>query len=87
MQLTQKHRQYWRKNLKLTAVLTAIWFIATFAMAWFARELATITVFGWPLSFYMAAQGSMIIYVFIVWWYARKMRSLDEQFGVAQSED
>jgi putative solute:sodium symporter small subunit len=87
MQLTEKHREYWRKNLNLTMVLLAIWFVSTFVMAFFARELATINFFGWPLSFYMAAQGSLIIYVVIIWIYARSMKRLDEEFGVAEGDE
>jgi putative solute:sodium symporter small subunit len=87
MQLTQRHVEYWKRNLNLTIVLMAIWFIFTFVMAWFAIPLADITFFGWPLSFYMAAQGSLIIYVAIIWFYARKMRALDEEYGVAEAQD
>ena len=66
MQLTETHRHYWRKNLALTAILLAIWFVVTYVMAWFARPLAEITFFGWPLSFYMAAQGSLIVYIILI---------------------
>jgi putative solute:sodium symporter small subunit len=87
MQLTEKHREYWRKNLNLTMVLLAIWFVSTFVMGYFARELATINFFGWPLSFYMAAQGSLIIYVIIILIYARSMKRLDEQYGVSEGDE
>lgn len=87
MQLTERHREYWRRNLRLTSVLLAIWFLVTFVMAFFARELAAINFFGWPFSFYMAAQGSLIIYVVIIWYYARAMRKLDEEYGVAEGDE
>ncbi len=87
MQLTERHHEYWRKNLRLTSVLLAIWFVVTFVMAFFARELATINFFGWPFSFYMAAQGSLIVYVVIIWYYARAMRKLDEEYGVAEGDE
>lgn len=87
MQLTEKHREYWRRNLNLTIVLLAIWFVVTFVMAYFARPLAEINFFGWPLSFYMGAQGSLIVYVVIIWYYARKMRQLDIEYGVEEGED
>jgi putative solute:sodium symporter small subunit len=86
MQLTELHRSYWQKNLRITAVLLTIWFVATFVMAFFARELATINFFGWPLSFYMAAQGSLIIYVCIIGYYAVYMRKLDVEHGVDEGE-
>lgn len=87
MQLTEKHKEYWRRNLNLTLILTLIWFVVTFVMGYFARELATINFFGWPLSFYMGAQGSLIIYIVIIWIYAKKMRQLDIEYGVHEGED
>jgi putative solute:sodium symporter small subunit len=87
MQLTEKHEEYWRRNLRLTAVLLFIWFVVTYVMAYFAIPLAEINFFGWPLSFYMAAQGSLIIYVVIIYVYAKKMRKLDLEYGVEEGED
>ena len=86
MQLTEKHRQYWSRNLKITAVLLFIWFLVTFVMGYFAIPLAEINFFGWPLSFYMAAQGSLIIYVAILYYYAKKMRRLDVEYGVDEGD-
>jgi putative solute:sodium symporter small subunit len=86
LQLTEKHREYWRRNMNLTLVLLAIWFVVTFVMAYFAIPLAEINFFGWPLSFYMAAQGSLIIYVVVIWFYARKMHQFDEEYGVDEGE-
>jgi putative solute:sodium symporter small subunit len=86
MQLTAKHKEYWSRNLRLTAVLLFIWFVATYVMAWYAIPLAEINFFGWPLSFYMAAQGSLIIYVLIIWYYARSMRKLDLEYGVDEGD-
>lgn len=86
MQQNQKHREYWRRNLQITAVLLAIWFVVTYVMAYFAIPLAEINFFGWPLSFYMAAQGSLIIYVIIIWVYARYMRKLDLEYGVDEGD-
>jgi len=85
MQLSGKHKEYWRRNLTLTAVLLAIWFIATFVLSWFARELNDIVLIG-PLGFYMGAQGSLIIFVIIIWYYARRMGQLDEEYGVQEGD-
>ncbi len=87
MQQTQKHRDYWQRNLKITAILLGIWFVVTYVMAWFAIPLAEINFFGWPLSFYMAAQGSLIVYVAIIWFYARYMRKLDLEYGVDEGDE
>ena len=86
MQLTAKHEEYWRRNLVVTAVLMAIWFVVTFVEAWYARELNGFTFLGFPLGFYMSAQGSLIIYVIIIWFYARYMNKLDIEYGVDEAE-
>ena len=85
MQVTEKHKQYWSINLRITGLLLAIWFVATFVVIWYARELNEITILG-PLGFYMAAQGSLIIYVAITWFYARTMNSLDKEYGVHEGD-
>ena len=86
IQITEKHKEYWQRNLRLTGVLLFIWFATTFILSYFARELSGIVIFGWPLSFYMAAQGSLIIYVAIIWYYARAMGKLDDEYGVAEGD-
>lgn len=86
MQLTDKHQEYWSKNLRLTAILLAIWFVAAFVGSWYARELNEIVIMGFPLGFYMGAQGSLIIFVLIIWYYARSMNKLDKEYGVHEGE-
>jgi putative solute:sodium symporter small subunit len=87
MELTAKHQEYWHKNLVVTAILLTIWFIATFVEGWYARELNSITFLGFPLGFYMSAQGSLIIYVAIIWYYQFHMNKLDIEYGVEEGED
>ena len=87
MELSAKHEEYWRKNLIITAILMVIWFFATFVEGWFARDLNNITFLGFPLGFYMSAQGSLIIYVLIIWFYARYMNKLDIEYNVDEGED
>lgn len=82
MPLTQKQEAYWHRNLAVSAILLAIWFVVTFVASFFARELNEFTVLGFPLGFYMAAQGSLIIYVIIVGYYAYYMNRLDREYGV-----
>ncbi len=87
MELSAKHQEYWRKNLVITAILMVIWFVATFVEGWYARELNEINFLGFPLGFYMSAQGSLIIYVVIIGIYARYMNKLDHEYGVQEGED
>jgi putative solute:sodium symporter small subunit len=73
---------YWRQTRQLTAGLFVIWVLITFVMNWFARELNEIVIFGFPLGFYMGAQGILIIYLLIIWFYNRRMRALDEEYRI-----
>jgi putative solute:sodium symporter small subunit len=85
MTLTERQREYWRKNLRITAVLMVIWFLVTFGVGYFARDL-NFTFFGWPFSFWVGGQGALIVYVLMIWYYARTMNRLDQEFGVAEGE-
>lgn len=73
---------YWRRTRRLTAGLFLIWVLVTFVMNWYARELNEIVIFGFPLGFYMGAQGILLIYLLIIWIYNRRMRALDDAFGI-----
>ena len=55
-------------------------------MSYFARDL-DFSFFGWPFSFWMGAQGSLIIYVAIIWFYARYMNKLDIEHGVDEAQE
>jgi putative solute:sodium symporter small subunit len=85
MQLTEKHREYWRKNVNFSLLLLFIWFVVTFLVSYYARDLS-FNFFGWPFSFWMAAQGALVVYVFIIWWYAKRMSKLDDEYGVSEGD-
>jgi putative solute:sodium symporter small subunit len=83
---------HWERTRRLTGILLAIWFCVTFGVIFFARELSHLTLFGWPVSYYMAAQGATIVYVILVGFYAWRMRRLDrawarENAGVGQRDN
>lgn len=86
MQLTERQLEYWRKNLRITAVLLVIWFVVTFVFSYYARELS-FNFFGWPFSFWMGAQGSLIVYVALIWYYARTLNKMDNEYGVDEGEE
>jgi putative solute:sodium symporter small subunit len=85
MQVSENHRQYWSKNLRITSILLFIWFVVTYVVAYFARDL-NFNFFGWPFSFWVGAQGALVVYVVIIWYYARTMNRLDQEHGVAEEE-
>jgi len=84
-QLTERHHHYWRKTLWITGVLLAIWFVVTFVIGFYARNL-NFNFFGWPFSFWVGSQGALIVYVLIIWYYERYMNQLDIEHGVAEEE-
>lgn len=84
-QITETHRHYWSKNLRITGILLAIWFVVTYGIGFFARDL-DFKFFGWPFSFWVGAQGALVVYVVIIWFYARYMNKLDQEHGVAEEE-
>ena len=72
---------HWRKCRRLTGWLLALWFLSTFCIIFFARELSHITLFGWPLPFYMASQGLIVLYALIIGIYARRMQRLERMLA------
>ena len=71
---------HWKRTSKLTLVLLLSWALAGFFSVFFARELHAFSLFGWPLSFYLAAQGSALVYLALIGFYAWRMRRLDHQY-------
>lgn len=78
---------YWYRTRQLTGLLLAIWFAATFLVIFFARELSEVEVLGWPVSFYMAAQGLILIYLALIGIYTLRMQRLDTMLGHPEEDD
>ena len=76
MNPSDKQQRYWRKTLRLTAVLLLIWFLVSFVATYFARDLS-FSFFGWPFSFWLGAQGGPLVYGLIIGFYAWAMHRLD----------
>jgi putative solute:sodium symporter small subunit len=79
-------RAYWRKTSGLMWLMLAIWFVASFLIHAFAPSLNAIRFFGFPLGFYMAAQGSLIVFVVMLFWFAQRQNRIDEEYGVAEED-
>ncbi|MFN3447434.1 MAG: DUF4212 domain-containing protein [Roseococcus sp.] len=79
-------RAYWRKTSNLMWTVLAIWFLAGFGVHLFAPSLNPIHIAGFPLGFYFAAQGSLIVFVLGLWWFAKRQNQIDEEFGVQEDE-
>ncbi|HQR59568.1 MAG TPA: DUF4212 domain-containing protein [Azonexus sp.] len=74
--------RYWLMTRRLTFGLIFIWAVVTFGLTWFAADLNDFSVVGFPLGFYMAAQGNLLIYLALIWFYNRRMRKVEEECGI-----
>lgn len=84
--LTDKQKNdYWRYNVKLTTILLVIWFVVTYLISglW-ASWLNHYSVLGFPMGYYMAAQGSLAIFVVEIAVYALLMNRLDIKYGIRE---
>jgi len=79
-----KREAYWRKTSRLMWIILALWVLFSFVIPAFAVQLNSIVIAGFPLGFYMAAQGSLIAYVVLCFWNASAQNKIDEEFGVAE---
>jgi putative solute:sodium symporter small subunit len=86
-QLSPEQRDaYWRKTSRLMWIIMFWWVFFSFGVHFFAVQLNTIVIAGFPLGFYMAAQGSLISYVVLCFWNASAQNRIDEEFGVAEDK-
>jgi putative solute:sodium symporter small subunit len=84
--LTEAQKQeYWRYNITLTTILLAIWFVVTYLISglW-AGHLNQFSFLGFPLGYYMAAQGALVIFVLEIAVYAYLMNKKDTEFGIIE---
>jgi putative solute:sodium symporter small subunit len=79
----EQKESYWKYNIRLTTILLVIWFVVTYLFGglW-AASLNEITILGFPLGYWVAAQGSLAIFVIEIYVYARLMNALDLKYGI-----
>lgn len=79
--------EYWKKNLKYLTVLLSIWFIVSYGFSIiFVDFLDKIKIGGFKLGFWFSQQGSILVFVIIIFVYVRLMNKLDRQFRVRENE-
>ncbi|MDX1998720.1 MAG: DUF4212 domain-containing protein [Thermoanaerobaculia bacterium] len=79
---------YWRYNIRLTLVLLAIWFVVAYLLGGlFAGALNQYSFLGFPLGYYIAAQGSLVVFVIEIAVYARLMNRKDREFGIHEERE
>jgi len=80
-------QRYWSRVRALTMALLGIWFAVNLGVIFFARELASLTLGGWPVPFYMAAQGTTLIYLLIIGGYAYAVNRMEGEAGAVKGAE
>ncbi len=86
-QLTNEQANtYWRRNITLVIKLLIIWFIVSYGCGILLVDtLNQIQIGGYKLGFWFAQQGSIYVFIALVFYYARRMAALDREFDVDQN--
>ena len=79
-------QEYWAKTKRLMIIALVIWAIFGYGIHLFARQLNEIVILGFPLGFYMAAQGSLIVFVVQLFLFAKQQNRIDREFGYAEED-
>jgi len=77
---------HWKRTKGLMILHLSIWFIFAFVIHWFAPQLNKMSFIGFPLGFYMGAQGSLIVFVIQLFVFAKQQHAIDREFGMAEEE-
>jgi putative solute:sodium symporter small subunit len=85
--MTPNYASHWRDTRTLTLIHLAIWFVFAFLIHCFVEPLNRISFFGWPLGYYMAAQGSLIVFVVQLFLFSRQQHAIDVKHGVAEDDE
>lgn len=84
----EQARRYWRRNLALMLKLLLVWFAVSYGCGILLFDaLNQIRVGGYKLGFWFAQQGSIYVFVILIFYYARRMTALDREFGVEEDDD
>ena len=84
---TLTRQEYWRKQVRSTVILLAVWFIAGYVMSiFFIEPLNAINFGGVPFGFWMAQQGSIFVFISLILIFALYVGRLDEQAGLEEEE-
>jgi putative solute:sodium symporter small subunit len=78
---------YWVATKKHMFITLAIWFFFSIVLFMFGTELNTMSFLGYPLAYYMTAQGSLLAFVVMLFWTSSKQEAIDEEFGYGERED
>jgi len=75
---------YWRENRNLMLLVLFIWALVSYGAALISGLLNKVVIFGFPLGYYMGAQGALIVFLLLIIFYAKKMDQIDKKYGVEE---
>ena len=79
----QSRQDYWKANLKLVALCLSIWFVVSYLFGIvLVDQLNAISLGGYQLGFWFAQQGSIYVFVILIFFYAFRMNKIDKEFDV-----
>jgi putative solute:sodium symporter small subunit len=78
---TGNKERHWEKTRNLTYLVLVIWAIFAIVVPWFAKELDAFTFIGFKLGYYFVVQGSLIIFVLLIWFQNWRQDAIDDQYG------
>ncbi|MCG6952402.1 MAG: DUF4212 domain-containing protein [Betaproteobacteria bacterium] len=81
---TSQKEVHWQRTRGLMIVHLVIWFVFSYVVNWFAPQLNKISFMHFPLGFYMAAQGSLIVFVVQLFVFAKQQDKIDRECGMAE---
>ena len=85
--LNERRKAYWRANLRILAILMSVWFVVSFGCGiLFVEPLNQIKLGGFKFGFWMAQQGSIYVFVALIFVYVQQMNRLDRKFNFQDSE-
>ncbi|MEM9304674.1 MAG: DUF4212 domain-containing protein [Pseudomonadota bacterium] len=77
----QKRENYWKENIRLVGILLSIWFVVSYGFGILLKDaLDTVQFFGFQLGFWFAQQGSIFVFLILIFVYAAKMNQLDRKY-------
>jgi len=77
---------WWGKTKGLMITALVIWAVFGFALQVFGKSLNGFSFLGFPLGYYMSAQGSLIVFVVLIFWFSGRQDAIDREFGVAEDD-
>ena len=84
---SEVRERHWAKTRSLTITVLIIWFIFSFVVHWFAEPLNGISFLGFPLGYYFSVQGSLAIFVILIFYQNWRQDQIDDEAGLGETKE